>query len=794
MKKIYSIICILFVAHSSLLLAQTECATIAQVKALAAKTECVYTGTATTTYYDGYNGVVMQDETGAILLESSYLTETNSEKVKVGMTITNVVGVFYPEDNNYMMRIKVAKKAIASIEVKSENATFEVTTIDFDEYINNLDEYSAKPVRFENVFIRPVVGTSNYKIYSLKSDKELTVSFTNALGMIVPARADLEGFLSKDYSGKIFRVASAEAVTPYAYTSIKNIKNAVVELSDKEYDLVDTFTVTNVIDNGDNRIVYVQDAVLAQNPANYALRVEMSSSVDVDNLKVGNRIVGLSGKLIPAQKGDDPKGATFIQNSQKDVKVVSSIGQAKVLGKYIYELLDNDMQNAFSYDAGLICFSDGVVTKNSKGTYSYVVENENGQGKKSVALQMANDIDLSAFEGKKCPVQGVLDIAATYPENKMTLIMRSEKDFLNSVMEYETIGDIISAGAPVVDIEYKLINPALVTYRFSKTQGTPTYFAIVQDSTAAIVLSFGDKNFTNIEVGDSIVGICGVYDARSKTNILNVDEEQRMSMTVKNNDNPIVGIKVTLKDILDDKTLYENRVVEVNGIINNYKEEGDVKEGYFEQDGYRLQYTTGDNSGNFTYYPYMTIIGVVDNKLIGEQFSLWPLSQDHIIKLDSVPTDVEPDTNYMDTIYVEFTITTEDLPYKYDTLYYDENTLPGVYVDTIKGTDKEGKECVIIHTLTIEEVSAIEGVNDLDLIMYPSPISANSTLYINADFTVEERSDLRIEIFNSLGQCVYVDTPFIYPIEIDCLSSSGVYIVRVITGDDKCYRGKIVVE
>ena len=34
------------------------------------------------------------------------------------------------------------------------------------------------------------------------------------------------------------------------------------------------------------------------------------------------------------------------------VKVVSSVGQAKVLGKYIYELQDNDMQNAFSYDAG----------------------------------------------------------------------------------------------------------------------------------------------------------------------------------------------------------------------------------------------------------------------------------------------------------------------------------------------------------------------------------------------------------------------------------------------------------
>ena len=652
MKKIYSIICILFVAHSSLLLAQTECATIAQVKALAAKTECVYTGTATTTYYDCYNGVVMQDETGAILLESYYLTETNSEKVKVGMTITNVVGVFYPEDNNYMARIKVVKKAAAAIEVKSENATFEVTTIDFDEYINNLDEYSAKPVRFENVSIRPVVGTSNYKIYSLKSDKELTVSFTNALGIIVPARADLEGFLSKDYSGKIFRVASDKVVTPYAYTSIKNIKNAVVELSDKEYDLVDTFTVTNVIDNGDNRIVYVQDADLGQNPANYAVRVEMPSSVDVDNLKIGNRIVGLSGKLIPAQKGDAPKGATFIQNSQKDVKVVSPIGQAKVLGKYIYELQDNDMQNAFSYDAGLICFSDGVVTKNSKGTYSYVVENENGQGKKSVALQMANDIDLSAFEGKKCPVQGVLDIAATYPENKMTLIMRSEKDFLEPIIEFETIADVIAAGASVAsDIEYKLKNEVLVTYKFVKTQGVPIYFVVVQDKTAGIVLSLGEQDMVNLAVGDSIGNILGVYDARSRTNVLNVSVEQRKNITLKNRKNEIIPIETTIKDIVENKALYENRVVTVKEVINNYTEDGDFKVGYFEQNGYKLQYTTGVNSGDFVYYDYMDITGIVDNSLIGEYYSIWPLSQEHIIDLGEAPEVAVDNINLNAKIY-----------------------------------------------------------------------------------------------------------------------------------------------
>ena len=641
-----------------MLQAQIECKTIAEIKALEDKTECLYTGTATTTYYDAYNGIIMQDATGAILVNHYSLTASNSTTVKVGMEISNVQGVFKVEDANYMTRIELTKSSqVKAIEVKSESASFLVKTVAFDEYMSNIAGYSGVPVRFEDVNIRPVAGTSNYEIYSLSTDNKLTVNFQNALGVVVPSRADLEGFLSADWSGKIFRVGSVDVITPYAYKTINNIKNAVTEVSTKEYELTDTFTVTNVIKKGSETIVYIQDSELAKNPANYAVRVLVGASIDV---KVGNRITGLYGKLTPYTKGDAQKGATFTQNSTKQVKVISTTGKATVLGKYIYELQDNGMQNASKYDAGLICFSNGVVTKNADGTYSYVVENENGQGKKSVSLKMAGVEDLSAYVGKSCPVQGVLDIAATYPENTMTLIMRSDKDFLEPVIEFETIADIINAGVSAASgIEYKLLSPALVTYKFTKTQGTPVYFAIVQDNTAAIVLSFGETDVTNIFVGDTITGVSGVYDARSKTNILNVSVEQSKSIKVKNSGNPIVGLEVSLKDIIDNKALYENRVVTVKKVINEYIEEGELKLGYFVQGNSKLQYTTGANSGDFTYYKYMDITGVVDNYLIGEYFSIWPLSQGHIIDLGELPVsieDVETDVNIYtnsESIFIE---------------------------------------------------------------------------------------------------------------------------------------------
>lgn len=643
MKKILlTLMCIISSALCVGVNAQTECSTIEEIKALASGTKCIYTGTATTTYYDGDNGVIMQDGTGAILIQHYNLAEANATRVKVGMEITNIVGTFKSEDASYMDRIKIDKaKDIENIEIVNEEATFSVQTVDFDDYVASLDQYEAKPVRLENVNMRPIEGTTNYEIYSLTTTNKLTVSFRNSLGMRVPSRADIEGFLSTDYSGKIFRVGSADVVTAYSYKTIYDIRTAVTEAIDKEFELIDTFTVTNVVNTNGGKILYIQDNVLLQNPANYAIRVSLPATSDVDDVKVGNRITGLFGKIIPYTTGVKQQSATFIQNATKSVKVVASIGKATVIGKYIYELQDNNMQNASMYDAGLISFSNGEVTKNTDGTYSYVVANENGQGRKSIALKMSGVEDLSAYVGKSCPIQGVLDIAATYPENQMTIIMRSDKDFLEPIIEFETIAELISLGAQVVEIEYRLVNPALVTYKFVKTQGTPIYFAIVQDNTAAIALCFAETAFDKISVGDSISGICGVYDARSKTNILNVDGEQRKSIEIENSGNTITGIKVSLKDIIENQSLYENRVVEVEGVLNDYTENGDVKLGYFVQGDYRLQYTTGDNSGDFIFYPYMSITAIVDNKLIGECFSLWPLSQEHIIDLGEVPTDVD---------------------------------------------------------------------------------------------------------------------------------------------------------
>ena len=646
MKKIYSILCALCVMHCAFIQAQTECATIAEVKALADGTECIFKGRATTTFYDGYNGVVMQDETGTILLQSSYLSEANATTVKAGMEISNVKGTFAVANSSYMTNITIKKGDIAAIEVLNEDVQFAVNTVDFDAYMENIAQYEGVPVKLENVNIRPVVGTSMSEIYSLTTENKLTISFTNAPGYVVPARATISGFLSADWSGKIFRVASASAVVPFAYKTLNNLRVGVAEKTSQEYELLDTFTVTNVVDQVDQKVVYVQEETAYQN---IGLRVVVPSSADV---KIGDRIAGLVGTFEPYTTGANQKSATLVQSTSKSIVVVSSGATSRVLSNYIYTLTDNNMQNAYMYDATLLSFSGGIVTKNSDNSYSYVIENENGSGMKSIAIKVANVDDLSAYEGKSCPVQGVLDVAATYPEHALTLVLRTELDFLESNVEFETLADMIAAGEPAgTSVTYALKNPVLVTYKFAKGGGdnaVATYFFMVQDNTAGIVVSLGTTGMANIKEGDYITGLRGVFSNMRgmTTNILDVDDTLREEIEVQSSENKIDPMEVTFAELLADKAKYSNRVVVVRN-VQNVQQENENADGsiwydyYFSQDGVRLDYTLDvEGKPYFTFYDNMDITGVVDDRIIGTNYSVWPLSQTHIIDLDA-PSSVD---------------------------------------------------------------------------------------------------------------------------------------------------------
>ena len=791
----------IFVSISSVIYAQIECATIADIKKQPAGTSVKYIGTAQTTFYNHtYNGLFMEDETGGILLKGYNQSSKVSDKVKDNMSVTNVIGTWELGDSGKPSGLKVTDKKAAIV----SESPFTLTNVTMDEFVANFASYEGKAILITNA-------------KTTKKDNKNYLGdiffYTNNVSSVAPAVGDFAGcYLGLEYNRFLLCSAELSRVTEFFTFS-----DMSAYYKGKTIDILDAKVQGSLLVNYVHKIDETKTALFTQYKALAGIANGLVVFVEGGaDFQVGDEISGFFGKYTDATKNildvKNFKGAYFNQNVSVDLKVVSQ-------NNPIEEKADVNISSLISHKASALSYHSQIIVSKYAGKmyllddkYYFKVEYKQSNGGDvdgletiidSIAVVSLNGLDLSEYVGDNILLRGVYD-AAVINEHP-TLIVRDSEDFLKTYYSFDNIAEMLAVGQlSSSSIIYELKGEVVVNMKLSQQQGSSNWF-FVEDETGVLAVNSSDKKFTE-KRKDKIKGIKGVFEMSGKSQP-NITLSSDAVIEKVSSDNELNILRASLKEVIIDTMKYAGHIVEIYNVkgdsIQFENHDGSKHWSYFiEEDGYTMNYNfpkTAAEKNNIPDYQTRTVItglntieAFVNYNCLDGGYVIYEIKrtpQDSLI----VP-DVEPDTNYMDTIYVEFTITTEDLPYKYDTLYYDENTLPGVYVDTIKGTDKEGKECVIIHTLTIEEVSAIEGVNDLDLIMYPSPISANSTLYINADFTVEERSDLRIEIFNSLGQCVYVDTPFIYPIEIDCLSSSGVYIVRVVTGDDKCYRGKIIVK
>lgn len=653
MKKLSILFTIISLAFSLNLSADgVKCNTIAEIKALADGTACEYVGNATTTYYYDNHGVMMQDATGAILLYNKYLGAAKAGtdakiKTTINMEITDVWGTFKKEGGSLLDRIVLSDDDAEYILITNENATFTPEEVNFDTYVTKLEEYKGVAVLFNEINIRSVsAGSLNCEFYSATSNSTLSVPFNTRIGNL-PVKASLAGFLGRDGNGNnIFMIGSKEAIKPLAFNSILDIKNIVTDYNEAfNYDLLDTFAVSHVVPTADGKIVYIQERDVYQ-PDHYdhALRIEVPAAADADGVKRGDYIVGVNGKYRP-YTGDSiaQRGASFFQNAASSIKVVASGAECRALPKYIYTFTGDNMQNAYRYESTLVIFSGGKIQKESDGTYSYVIENENGTGLQSIGFHITGVEDLSAYEGRTCAVRGIVDVANTYPNRQFSIICRDEADILESNMQFETIADLIATGELGSGVTYEITKPVFVSYTFAKTQNIPTYYFIVQDHTAGIIVDLGTVPYELVQAGDSISGLRGVYNNTRgiTTDFLAVDESARQNIVVKSRNNEIKGLEVTFAEILADKKLYENRVVTVRNVhLDSVFHPGtdympqDAIEGCFTQGTDTIYYTTGANAGNFTFYDNMDITGIVDNKVIGEYYSIWPLSQAHIINLD----------------------------------------------------------------------------------------------------------------------------------------------------------------
>ncbi len=101
--------------------------------------------------------------------------------------------------------------------------------------------------------------------------------------------------------------------------------------------------------------------------------------------------------------------------------------------------------------------------------------------------------------------------------------------------------------------------------------------------------------------------------------------------------------------------------------------------------------------------------------------------------------------------------------------------------------------CDSIVNLTLEVGTGIDDIYVLSLVIAPNPILGGSTTYINREWTAEEQRGLMLEVVDATGKVVLRHTPTTYPIEVEGLPTTGVYLVRVIDGTGAIHLGRIVV-
>lgn len=143
--------------------------------------------------------------------------------------------------------------------------------------------------------------------------------------------------------------------------------------------------------------------------------------------------------------------------------------------------------------------------------------------------------------------------------------------------------------------------------------------------------------------------------------------------------------------------------------------------------------------------------------------------------------------------YVKDSITVDELPYRYLDLYYDENTSPGTYRDTLY-IETETCKSTVIHELIVTLPNAVDIVTASKVVFAPNPVKAGEKVQILASMSDAERNGLTIRVFSSSGNLLQQFCPEGEPIEIGGLNTAGIYMVIITDGLGNMHTGKIIVK
>jgi hypothetical protein len=137
---------------------------------------------------------------------------------------------------------------------------------------------------------------------------------------------------------------------------------------------------------------------------------------------------------------------------------------------------------------------------------------------------------------------------------------------------------------------------------------------------------------------------------------------------------------------------------------------------------------------------------------------------------------------------------TAQLPYDYKGLL----TIPadivnGIYSYIIYTTAVNGCDSIIYLQANIGFYSDVEGLFADGIKLYPNPVKIGGEVTIDIPIDESDKQDLVVEVFNMIGEKVFSERPFVYPIKLRAFNASGMYIVKI-KSRSLNYEGKILVK
>ena len=110
--------------------------------------------------------------------------------------------------------------------------------------------------------------------------------------------------------------------------------------------------------------------------------------------------------------------------------------------------------------------------------------------------------------------------------------------------------------------------------------------------------------------------------------------------------------------------------------------------------------------------------------------------------------------------------------------------------------------CLYDIALTVAEIAQVQSnvttVLDLkektNLSIFPNPAKRNSTIEINYNLVGSDLKSINVEVVNTLGERVQLLHPSSTTANISGLTQSGIYLVRVMSGNEMISTSKLVVQ